>query len=232
MHFPNQSPAALLAAVFLTAAIAPAAQAATSVDELVVIRRPLLANPTVQIGFEAATSDTSYVENGVLVTYEGTPQIGGIWTTSQAAEGRQSWYANGGGFGYTRLQFRSDLRAFQFSAGSGWPADQIGDIPPPVPYLQFRLLNDGKQITEGRVGFVPFYSGFQVFLFSGVTFDELHLQSLGGDLPFQEGGLDALTLDAMAFGGNVIPEPATWAMMIVGFGLVGLTARRREALAA
>ena len=29
-----------------------------------------------------------------------------------------------------------------------------------------------------------------------------------------------------------VPEPATWGMMIVGFGLVGAAARRRKALAA
>ncbi|WP_188764074.1 PEPxxWA-CTERM sorting domain-containing protein, partial [Sandarakinorhabdus glacialis] len=28
-----------------------------------------------------------------------------------------------------------------------------------------------------------------------------------------------------------VPEPATWGMMIVGFGLVGAAARRRKALA-
>ncbi|MFN7175352.1 MAG: PEPxxWA-CTERM sorting domain-containing protein, partial [Thermaurantiacus sp.] len=30
-------------------------------------------------------------------------------------------------------------------------------------------------------------------------------------------------------GGGVIPEPATWAMLIAGFGLVGGAARRRRA---
>ena len=34
--------------------------------------------------------------------------------------------------------------------------------------------------------------------------------------------LDNLTI------GNAVPEPATWAMMIVGFGLIGTTARRRR----
>ena len=28
---------------------------------------------------------------------------------------------------------------------------------------------------------------------------------------------------------SVIPEPATWALMILGFGLVGIAARRRKA---
>ena len=36
--------------------------------------------------------------------------------------------------------------------------------------------------------------------------------------------LDNLTI------GNAVPEPATWAMMIVGFGLIGAAARRRQSV--
>ncbi|WP_416908285.1 MAG: PEPxxWA-CTERM sorting domain-containing protein [Polymorphobacter sp.] len=32
-------------------------------------------------------------------------------------------------------------------------------------------------------------------------------------------------------GNNVVPEPASWAMLIAGFGLVGMAARRRRAIA-
>ncbi len=230
MRFPYSSPAALLAVLFLAAAVAPAADAATTVDGLVVHRGRFLLNPTVQIGFEAAASATSYEENGVRVTYEGIPTSGGIWTTSQAAEGRQSWYANGGGLGYTRLQFKGPLSTFQFSAGSGWPGAETRSSQ--RPHLQFRIWNNGEEIAGGVVGFVPYYTGFQVFGFSGVAFDELHLQSLDSGRSFDEGGLDALTLDSIAFGGNVIPEPATWAMMVLGFGTVGWSARRRKAVAA
>jgi hypothetical protein len=35
-----------------------------------------------------------------------------------------------------------------------------------------------------------------------------------------------------AFGGPKLPEPATWAMLIAGFGLVGTAVRRRRAVSA
>jgi hypothetical protein len=41
-------------------------------------------------------------------------------------------------------------------------------------------------------------------------------------------GVNEILLDPQ----GVIPEPATWAMMIAGFGLVGFAARRRRPLAA
>jgi hypothetical protein len=36
----------------------------------------------------------------------------------------------------------------------------------------------------------------------------------------------------MASGTGVVPEPASWAMLIAGFGLVGATAHRRRAVTA
>ncbi|MFQ3666279.1 MAG: PEPxxWA-CTERM sorting domain-containing protein [Sphingomonadaceae bacterium] len=45
----------------------------------------------------------------------------------------------------------------------------------------------------------------------------------GGDLDYND-----LMFVFTNVGGGVIPEPATWAMLIAGFGLVGLAARRRR----
>ena len=42
------------------------------------------------------------------------------------------------------------------------------------------------------------------------------------------GGPQSLSVDAQ-FGAGAVPEPTTWAMMIGGFGLAGLAARRRRA---
>lgn len=36
-------------------------------------------------------------------------------------------------------------------------------------------------------------------------------------------------LDGVSFSPDTVPEPATWAMLIAGFGMVGATARRRRA---
>lgn len=49
----------------------------------------------------------------------------------------------------------------------------------------------------------------------------------GGDEAF---GLDSinLTYDARPGGGGAVPEPATWAMMISGFGLAGAALRQRR----
>jgi len=44
-------------------------------------------------------------------------------------------------------------------------------------------------------------------------------------------GYDNITFGSDKPGGGVVPEPATWAMMITGFGLVGFAARRRRRVA-
>ena len=43
-------------------------------------------------------------------------------------------------------------------------------------------------------------------------------------------GVDYATLSNQIEGPNAVPEPATWAMMILGFGAAGLVARRRKKL--
>jgi hypothetical protein len=46
------------------------------------------------------------------------------------------------------------------------------------------------------------------------------------------GGIDNLTFTVRDAGGPPIPEPGTWVMLIAGFGLVGVAARRRAAVSA
>jgi len=52
----------------------------------------------------------------------------------------------------------------------------------------------------------------------------------GGDVLFGGDRGQGYRLDALS--ANVVPEPATWAMLILGFGLVGAVLRRRRHLVA
>ena len=66
----------------------------------------------------------------------------------------------------------------------------------------------------------------------GQLFDELRVQNLFGKT-FDNAGFDQLVLDNITINAvsSAVPEPTTWAMMIIGFGVVGAMARRRQALA-
>lgn len=70
--------------------------------------------------------------------------------------------------------------------------------------------------------FVPSYTnwtGFSASGLSGVTIDTLSIELNAGEGYFQ--AIDNVQLSA-------VPEPATWATMIVGFGLAGAALRRRR----
>lgn len=72
----------------------------------------------------------------------------------------------------------------------------------------------------------PGTSDPQVFSFASTSASSLTLRILSNE------GFGAGTmLNEVAFGsdgGNAVPEPATWALMIGGFGLAGATLRRRR----
>ena len=70
-------------------------------------------------------------------------------------------------------------------------------------------------------------------LFMNIVFrqgDPLINGTLTG-LPLQAVGVGNLQLNIINIGGAV-PEPSSWAMLIIGFGLVGATLRRRRGLVA
>ena len=41
-------------------------------------------------------------------------------------------------------------------------------------------------------------------------------------------GFDNITLGSATPGAGAVPEPGTWAMMLIGFGAVGFAMRRRR----
>lgn len=67
---------------------------------------------------------------------------------------------------------------------------------------------------------------------SSEYFGFFNFEFTGGDrydrIVFSNNGSDGFESDNHTLGISAVPEPATWAMLIMGFGLVGLAARRRD----
>ena len=171
-------------------------------------------------------ANTPYTEDGLSVEYVGTANI---WTDSQVGEGLYSWYENGGGTGFTKITLASlaDFDALQFLGGSGW--FNGGGLN-----IQYDILNNGASVATGSVGPVSGYTGFSYFGFSGGGFDEVRLQvqAPGYTGGFNPGAFEAGAYDSFAAGSGGVPEPATWALMIGGFGMAGGMIRRRKTVTA
>jgi hypothetical protein len=102
-----------------------------------------------------------------------------------------------------------------------------------VPYAGTALFSFNKGndvlITGTNIGFVnytvsPNTPGFGFFLQHPGTTPQISslVYSAGLGALYHASRINVVDLDA-------VPEPATWAMMIAGFGLVGGLARRRSA---
>jgi hypothetical protein len=104
--------------------------------------------------------------------------------------------------------------------------------PPKLRILEMTGYGSRRQVQEqlntsqNITGFVDAraLSTNAYISFSGLTFDKVILSSSGNSFEF----------DNISYGGgrtlfqNGIPEPSTWAMMILGFAGVGFMAYRRR----
>ena len=87
-------------------------------------------------------------------------------------------------------------------------------------------LNPAQNAVNFLVGPMPAYNPDHVYTFQlntgAVSPTQLHFGVSDGDFG-DNGGFYTVTID------GAVPEPASWAMMIGGLGLVGATLRRRKA---
>ncbi len=70
--------------------------------------------------------------------------------------------------------------------------------------------------------------------FNNALVDNVVFSSFGGTNAGYEGGGDHFAMDNLTINGTsgAVPEPASWALMIVGFGMVGGSLRRRATVVA
>ena len=177
------------------------------------------------IGLSNYPANTAYTEGGITVRYVGTASISTTYTNVIGGQGNYGWYENGGGTGYTDIKLGSggEFQSIQFLAGSGSAASFRPD-------LEYEVLDKGVIVASGDT---PLANPMQWFGFDGGGFDEIRLQNLHGGTTFNPTGDDAGAYDSISAIASAVPEPSTWAMMILGFAGVGLMAyRRRNQMAA
>lgn len=124
------------------------------------------------------------------------------------------------GGGSATITFASAVAGFQFDWGSidGYNTLQInstGGNPIIIPGTDFTTPANGNQVADGTNGL------FTVWGDEGEMFTSFTLTSSG----------NSFEIDNLAVPG-VVPEPTSWALMILGFGSAGAMLRRRRALVA
>jgi hypothetical protein len=128
---------------------------------------------------------------------------GGSTTLNYAAG-----FTTGFSFNYVSYSYSGAVQVFDGLDGTG---SLLGTI---------NLSPNAGSCPGYSAGFCPFSAG-------GVTFSGTAKSIVFGGVANQ------IVFDDITFGsgtpGPGVPEPATWAMLLAGFGLVGMAARRRKA---
>jgi hypothetical protein len=135
--------------------------------------------------------------------------------------------ANGIGFGIGNVLFTTPFAGTANISGATWAGRAINRTQDWQVYLNGNLLAGGVLPGDGSNG----RNAQDSFAFSNIALaagDLLELRLIqNANAPFGDFvGLN-FNVDLTALPGG-IPEPASWALMIVGFGLVGSAMRRRQ----
>ncbi len=191
-----------------------------------------------------------FTGDGILFAASGSAP--GLGTKYLQKSSTEATTFNASGLGaHTSLRLKFDLM-FQDSWDStnGSPAPDILYVDFDGHSYEFTAANASGSVDNfgpgtlvGRGAFLGtsgfFYDNEPVvsydFLFPHIS-SNFSLTIRAGGAGWQGGtdeswGIDNFALSAITADGGV-PEPATWAMLIAGFGLVGAAARRRTALTA
>jgi hypothetical protein len=187
-----------------------------------------ISSPTNFNGFEGIgstssfPSNTPYTEGGITVTYvDPATIISSTYAATHGGQGNFGWSVNPTGNGYTDVKLSSgaDFQAISFLVGTTGSS-------PPYPF-NYEVLKDGVVVLTGSAP-VNSPSAMSLFGFTGGGFDELRLQVRLANSPiFRPGSIESGSYDSFA-AITAVPEPSTWAMMLLGFAGVSFMAYRRS----
>lgn len=202
----NRNALLLLAAAALTCANAPAF-AGTFSGTGNPASNPAFSGGFSQLTFSGADqSFGAYTESGVTF---GPGRISSSYADDYNSTG--SYYDNDeAAVSQISFAFAGPVSAFAFNWGAGdaaWTVDLFAGAS----------LLSSYQLTPTFGSNAKEYFGF-----TGAGITSVNISLDRSDWVF----IDNLTYSSVA---GAVPEPATWAMMVMGFGLVGAAARRRAA---
>lgn len=200
---------------------------ASSAQAVVVVGQ--LYNTGVDTGGAALAAGNGQMDANYKITAGNLPSVtvnapartyfNGAYVVEDADSRWISYASNGGGnTGFYDLTTTFDLTGF--IAGTAkitgiWGVDNGGTILINGAATNFTLIGTNQQHFKSLRDF-SIASGFV----TGLNTLTLRVTNNGGPTA---GRFDNLVLSA-----DVVPEPASWAMLIAGFGLVGAAARRRR----
>jgi len=106
---------------------------------------------------------------------------------------------------------------FEFKSGAGYIAGSVSPDKKTIPF--FGPTYNGPQLT--LVSSLPLTSGLAGNYLTGSSYECQNSYSCpaGGNVRFLNVALSAIT---------AVPEPATWGMMLFGFGMLGFAMRGRQ----
>ena len=183
-------------------------------------------NDTLQFAVSGA-SGASLTNIGVDLVLHGQ-----MLQTNVNTGGSARSYLNFGGAtfdGTYGIDFYHPQPAIIRANASGWQSYAISQLPDGISF-------SGVYQLQGAASSVNVGEFLDVSCGNGTNCDFSHTAQFSFALPtsvtFTSASGVFLTQTGGGGGGGAVPEPASWALMISGFGLAGATLRRRRALAA
>ena len=186
-------------------------------------------------GLMAATLGAASPAAAALTVYSGYDALAtDVQARPNSDAARDAYLAGTAGLGVDHLaSFEGPYGAFSsYDLGGGGSVSGVDYLGAQQKVLTTQVCYSslcGYNTTPGGAGFLSLYGGEATFDFldPGKAITQVKL-NIGNDIM----AMDDLRFTTAFEQAGGVPEPATWALMIGGFGLVGATLRRRGGLAA